>query len=218
MSLVSDRCICIRRIEYSETSQILRLFARDHGLIRVIAKGAHRTTKAGASRFGGGIDLLDVGEAVFSHAPQRDLPPLAEWRLLEGHRELRHNLRAIYLATYAAELVGALLEEHDPHPDLFYRLEGTLKELSTPLREGSMIAFQLDLLRDVGLLPELEFCQNCGREVAMQRVAFFVPDRGGVACRNCQVNFPDRFEIDCRLLRLARTLLQLPRTDGQPRR
>src|SRR5437763_636670 len=64
MSLARDRCICLRKTEYSETSQILTLFARNHGLIRTIAKGAHRTTKAGASKFGGGIDLLDLADAV----------------------------------------------------------------------------------------------------------------------------------------------------------
>ena len=62
MSLVSDRCLCLRKTEYSETSQILTLLSRNHGLLRVIAKGAHRTTKAGASKFGGGIDLLDLAD------------------------------------------------------------------------------------------------------------------------------------------------------------
>ena len=50
-------------------------FAREHGVIRLIAKGAHRRTKAGASKFDGGIDLLDLGDAVFSHAPERELCP-----------------------------------------------------------------------------------------------------------------------------------------------
>ena len=45
MALVSDRCICLRKTEYSETSQILTLFGYIHGITRVIAKGAHRRTK-----------------------------------------------------------------------------------------------------------------------------------------------------------------------------
>src|SRR3954463_233649 len=105
MALATDRCICLRKFEYSETSQILTLFAREHGLLRVIAKGAHRKTKAGASKFGGGVDLLDRGQAVFTHAPERDLATLTEWQLTEGHLELRRSLRSIYLGLYAAELV-----------------------------------------------------------------------------------------------------------------
>src|SRR6185312_238607 len=148
MPLVHDRCICLRKVEYSETSQILTLFSREHGITRVIAKGAHRRTKAGASKFDGGIDFLDVGEAVFSHDPARDLVPLTEWSLREGHLELRKSLRGIYLGLYAAELVSRLIEEHDPHPDLFDRMEWMLPELATPRREETFLSLQLDLLRE----------------------------------------------------------------------
>src|SRR5215471_16518543 len=126
MPLVADQCICLRKFEYSETSQILTLLAKSHGLLRVIAKGAHRKTKAGASKFGGGIDLLDLGEAVFTDAPERELATLTEWQLIDGHLELRRSLRSVYAGLFAAELVTALFEEHDPHPILFEKLQQTL--------------------------------------------------------------------------------------------
>lgn len=217
MPLVADRCICLRKVEYSETSQILTLFARTHGLVRVIAKGAHRTTKAGASKFGGGIDLLDLADAVFSHAPHRDLPPLAEWTLIDGHRELRRSLRSIYLGSYAAELVVAMLEEHDPHPGLFDRLERTLAELATPRIEQAFLAFELDLLREAGLMPELSHCRNCGQLAAHHARAFFAASVGAVICRNCEPSFPRRIEIDPRLLRIVATILALPE-NGAARR
>ena len=84
MPLVSDRCICLRKTEYSESSQILTLIARTQGIVRVMAKGAHRRTKAGASRFDGGIDLLDLGHAVFSADPSRELALLTDWTLRMG--------------------------------------------------------------------------------------------------------------------------------------
>src|SRR3954466_2231108 len=92
MPLAHDRCICLRKVEYSETSQILTLFGREQGLVRVIAKGAHRTTKQGASKFGGGIDLLDLGEAVFTLDLEKQLGTLTEWTLAEGHLENRRRL------------------------------------------------------------------------------------------------------------------------------
>lgn len=215
MPLVADLCICLRKVEFSETSQILTLFGRQHGLVRVIAKGAHRTTKAGASKFGGGIDLLDLADAVFSLAPHRELPPLAEWTLRDGRRALRGRLRAIYLGTYAAELVTALLEEHDPHPALFDRLEQTLGELATPRLEQAFAAFQLALLREAGLLPELDRCANCGRDPVPGGRAFFTAAGGGVACRDCESVYPDRVEVDVRLLRALRLVAAMTR-DGTP--
>ena len=42
--LLSDPCLCLRKPEYSETSQTLTLLSRTHGLLRVIAKGRSRDT------------------------------------------------------------------------------------------------------------------------------------------------------------------------------
>jgi DNA repair protein RecO (recombination protein O) len=218
MALVHDRCICLRKTEFSETSQILTLFSREHGITRVIAKGAHRRTKAGASKFDGGIDFLDVGQAVFSHDPARDLVPLTEWSLREGHLALRKTLRGIYLGLYAAELISRLIEEHDPHADLFDRFECALPELATPRREEVFLALELDLLRESGYLTELFCCASCGSMLDGRGPVFFSADRGGIVCRNCEGVTPDRSAIDPRLLRLLQGILRLPRTNGSPAR
>ena len=160
----------------------MTLFGRDLGIVGVIAKGAHRRTKAGASKFDGGIDLLDVGEAVFTYSSERDLGTLTEWSLREGHPEFRRNLRAMYLALYSAELISTLFQEHDPHPELFSRLERQLAELASPRTEETFLAFELDLLREAGYLPEMSGCVLCGTEAADR--AFFSPAQGGIVCRN----------------------------------
>ena len=214
--LVSDRCLCLRKTEYSETSQILTLFARNHGLLRVIAKGAHRTTKAGASKFGGGIDLLDLADAIFTDHPDRDLATLTEWSLKDGHLELRKNLRGLYLAQYAAELVSLLIEEHDPHSDLFDHLQNCLQALSTPALEQSFLAFEIELLRETGYLPDLRECTSCGtRSLTNTSRISFSPDRGGVLCNNCEPRFPQRLTLDARLLGIMQ---QFVIANGSPRR
>ncbi|HWE04336.1 MAG TPA: DNA repair protein RecO [Tepidisphaeraceae bacterium] len=214
MALVHDRCICLRKTEYSETSQILTLFSREYGIVRVIAKGAHRRTKAGASQFDGGIDFLDIGQAVFGHDPARDLPPLTEWRLTEGQLGLRKTLRGIYLGLYAAELVGRLIEEHDPHPELFDRVAMALTDLATARREENFLAFEIDLLRESGYLPELFVCASCTFAIDGRETVFFSPRRGGIVCRNCQGTVHDCRALDGRLLRLLQTILRLPRQNG----
>jgi DNA repair protein RecO (recombination protein O) len=215
MSLATDRCLCLRKTEYSETSQILTLFARNHGLLRVIAKGAHRTTKAGASKFGGGIDLLDLADAVFTDRTDKDLATLTEWSLKDGHLDLRKNLRGLYLAQYAAELVSLLIEEHDPHPELFDHLQTCINNLATPALEQSFLAFQIELLRETGYLPELTICTSCGREIATSIATqiSFSPDRGGILCRNCEPSFPQRLTLNPRLL----GIMQLFTTNGATR-
>jgi DNA repair protein RecO (recombination protein O) len=218
MPLVADRCLCLRKIEYSETSQILTLLGRESGLVRVIAKGAHRTTKAGASKFGGGIDLLDLADAVFSHAPHKDLPPLAEWQLIDGRRALRRSLRAIYLGTYAAELTTALLEEHDPHPNLFDQMHLLLEELTTPRIEQAFVAFQLHLLREAGLTPEWARCASCGRSSPQSGAAYFATGAGGLICSECEPRTPQRLMFDARLLSPIRVISALVHDAAPPQR
>jgi len=217
MGLLQDRGICLRKTEYSETSQILVLMTRNHGLLRVIAKGAHRRTKAGASKFDGGADLLDVGDAVFTDNTSKDLATLCEWGLREGHLSLRKSLRGLYLSQYAAELVSLLFEEHDPHPALFDRLQATVPELATDRREETFLAFELDLLRESGYLPELNQCVECGRQLGREAV-YFSPRSGGIICSTCEAAVPDRFQIDGRLLAIVQNLLRLPRVNGAAQR
>ena len=196
----------------------MTLFSRAHGIVRAIAKGAHRRTKAGASKFDGGVDLLDNGDGVFTHDPGKDLATLTEWSLREGHLGLRNTLRGMYLGLYAAELVGRLVEEHDPHPELFDRLDATLGELATPRAEEAFLAFQLDLLRETGYLAELSACASCGSAIADREPTWFSPASGGVVCRNCEGATHDRIPFDARLLRLLQTILRLPRANGAARR
>jgi DNA repair protein RecO (recombination protein O) len=216
MPLVSDHCICIRKTEFSETSQILTLFSRQFGLVRVMAKGAHRRTKAGASRFDGGIDLLDAGHAVFSNDPSRELSLLTDWKLEDGHLALRNNIRSLYLALYAAELLGLMLEEHDPHPEVFDLLDRALADLQTPNLEESFLAFQLDLLRESGFMPEFNICISCGNAIGDREDVFFSSSRGGVICEKCHAVIADHIPLDVRLLRLIR-MIHAPAGDS-PRR
>ena len=131
---------------------------------------------------------------------------------------MRRNLRAIYLGEYAAELVATLLHEHDPHERVFDRLEFTLGELASPRLEQAFVAFELDLLRDAGFLPELSRCVNCRVDPTAMPRAFFSAAAAGVVCRNCEASFPSRIEIDPRLLRILQTILALPVENGSARR
>lgn len=214
MALVRDRCLCLRKVEYSETSQILTLFGRASGLVQVIARGAHRRTKAGASAFDGGIDLLDSGHAVFTHAPGRDLGSLTEWKLIDGQRALRRSLRGIHLGLCAAEIVSLLLEAHDPHPRVHERLEGTLGALGDATAEAAFAALVLDVLEEAGFAPQVGACVGCSRSLPSSGPVGFSFARGGVLCRRCAgtARLP---RWDVRMFRAIEGLRALPREGGR---
>ena len=81
---------------------------------------------------------------MFSDDTNRELGLLTEWKLASGHLQLRTKLRPLYLGLYAAELVSLLIEEHDPHPEIFDRMQELLEALATPSIEESFLVFELE--------------------------------------------------------------------------
>jgi len=212
--LSSDHAICIRLLDYSETSQILTIFTRNNGLIRVIAKGSHRATKAGSSKFDGGVDLLDEGACVFTDRLEKDLNILTEWKVVDGRRWLRTTLRPLHLSLYLAELISDLIEVRDPQPELYQRYAWTLDQFNTPAIEEAAIALVIDLLQISGYLPLLDRCVACERDIAREKLLFFLPSRGGVVCSTCEGALPGRMVVDPRPVAIARMILGLPRSAG----
>jgi len=215
MALVSDRAICLRRFEYSETSQIVTLFTRQHGLFKTIAKGAHRMTKAGQSKFDGGVDLLDEAIAVFTDHVDRELNTLAEWKVTHGRRLIRSNLRAMHLGLYLAEMVSEFFELHDPHVALFDRISSTLDQLASESMEAEALACTIDILREAGVMPRIAYCAVCNSPVLNQTSITSSPEHGGVLCFNCEGSLTERYRIDGSILQLAAAIWKLPRNDGQ---
>jgi DNA repair protein RecO (recombination protein O) len=213
MAMLSDRAICLRHFEYSETSQIVLLFSRTRGLVKVIAKGAHRMNRAGEGKFGGGIDLLDEADALFTDYDDRELNTIAEWRVVTARAAMRRSLRSVYLGLFLAELLAELFEQFDPHASLYARLSWTLDQIGSRETEGVVLAGVIDVLREAGVMPRIAFCSACDRPVLEQREVSINTEGGGVVCGNCESGLTQRHRLDARLLRAAARLWKLRRTD-----
>ena len=79
MAAITDQAICLRRLDYSETSQVLVVLTRGHGKQRLIAKGIKRARKGQTPL---GVDLLEHGQATFvpRSSGSEALAPLTEWK------------------------------------------------------------------------------------------------------------------------------------------
>lgn len=185
MNSQTDEAVVLRLTEYSETSQIATLFGAEHGLIRVIAKGARRSTK---QRFAAGLDLLELG--AVSYVPPRgdaQLGTLTEWGQRDTFLGLRRELVRLQGGLYAVELVNGLTEEGDPHPDLFQALLKLLHGLAGDEPAGPLVPrFQYALLAAIGYAPELRTCTVCGRLPRAGQPTFFSAGTGGLVCRDCE--------------------------------
>jgi len=215
--LTKDRAICIRAVDYSETSQVVTLFGRLSGKIRAIAKGSKRPKSA----FEGPIEPLSFGDIVFSGSHKDKLATLTEFQPQPVGGELRRNLAALQSALLAAELLDSLTEDYDPHTalfDHFLRFVQDLEEGKTgPDRRDIMIRlvlFQFVLLHEAGLQPILNVCANCKRSLGADgREVYFSASANGLICRDCEMSFPDKIRLSPKAAHCLADIKQIAQAD-----
>lgn len=155
----SQAAYVLHQWDWRESSLILDLFTREQGRVAVVAKGAKRPTsqlravllpfqrlavqlsrpRAGpSSATAEGTDILTLRAADYAGAG-RVLPPA---RLMAGF--------------YLNELLQKLLARGDPHAALFDAYGDTLQALANDDDEAPLRAFELQLLRHSGWLPEMD--------------------------------------------------------------
>lgn len=174
MPTITDTAICLRRWEFSETSQTVCLFTREHGVLRGLAKGARRER----GKFSGGFELLTRGEIVAIVKPGRDLATLTEWHLAALHRAARTSLAANRAALFMTDLVLHLVTDHDPHPRLYDAMVRALEDLTEPAT--SLLRFQWAALAECGYQPELDRDAETGHALPDADVLAFSAEHGGL--------------------------------------
>jgi DNA repair protein RecO (recombination protein O) len=215
--LTKDRAICLRVVDYSETSQVVTLFGRAAGKIRAIAKGSKRAKSA----FEGPLEPLSFGDIVFSGSLRGTLATLTEFQPQPVPGRLRRNLAALQSALLAAELLDLLTEDYDPHPVLFDHFLEFLQDIEEgrvgPQRRDIMIRlilFQIVLLHEIGLRPRLDSCANCKRPFGADwREVYFSAAANGLICRDCEMSFPDKMRLSPKAAQALSDLQQLAQAD-----
>jgi DNA repair protein RecO (recombination protein O) len=140
----------VHHYDWSESSLILETFTRHHGRVALVAKGA----KKPSSNFR--PVLLPLQPLTITYSGDAEIRTLkgAEW--VGGH--IMPMGEALLSGYYVNELLLRLLARDDPHPTLFDLYTQVVQILASG-HEGTIApalrAFELLLLRDIGLLPEL---------------------------------------------------------------
>jgi DNA repair protein RecO (recombination protein O) len=197
--LTKDEAICIRAVDYSETSQIVTFFTRANGKVGAVAKGSKRPRSA----FDGPIEVFSHGSIVFSDANREKLATLTEFEQQPAFPSLSTNLFAFNCCLFSAELTEKMTEDYDPHPQLFEHLLELLKNMRDKGHESRdtialLILFQLLLLKEVGLGPVVSVCANCKTRYERRDTryeVYFSSSANGLICRDCEGSFADKIRI-----------------------
>ena len=170
------------RSGWSESSLILDLFTREQGRLAVAAKGAKRPYSQQRSvllpfqRLHVTLARGRVSADVLA-PPEVQTLRGAEWAggaaMLTG--------AALFAGFHCNELLMKMLARHDPHPQLFDAYAQTLPclagrdEMSV---QAALRAFELSLLKEVGVLPDLSLVTQTQRPLGERERAALLPEVG----------------------------------------
>ena len=174
----------LHRYPWSESSLILDVFTREQGRLAVAAKGARRPYSQLRSVLLPFQKVhMSVGRAL-ANDESSEIQTLrsAEW----GGGTSMLTGAALFSGFYLNELLMKLLARHDPHEALFDAYSLTLATLGSGdelTTEAALRAFELCLLKEIGLLPELSRVTLTVQEVDSAQHYALLPEAGVCAPR-----------------------------------
>lgn len=182
MAILKTEGVVLRGWRLSETSKILSIFTRDHGKIRVVAKGA----LGPKSKFKGCIESLAHIDLIYYDKRTRDLQLLSQADLKDGHIRILGNTERTALGLAACELLDKAVLAEEPNPALFdmmVRYLGAMNE-SEGFLEGCLWYFEGRFIGMMGYQPTWDRCLDCNGSLGAGG-GFFLPVNGGLLCREC---------------------------------
>jgi DNA repair protein RecO (recombination protein O) len=144
--------IILRTRPLTETSLIVNWLTPELGRLSTVAKGARRPK----SPLRGKLDLFYEADFSFQRSRRSELHTLREVSLRETHAPLRQELGWLQQASYGAALIGQTTEKETPLLAIFELMRELLAAIpKRPPQPQSIFAFELKLLDELGLKPDL---------------------------------------------------------------
>lgn len=152
MQIANASGIILRTRPLTETSVIVHWLTPEMGRVATVGKGARRPKSA----FHGKLDLFYEADFSFNRSARSELHTLREVVVRNTREALRHDLGWIQQAAYAAAMIEQATETQSPLPEIHNLFAGLLQHLpQQPPRPRTVFAFELKLLRELGLEPDL---------------------------------------------------------------
>lgn len=156
---------------YKETSLIVELFARDHGRVALVAKGAKRPH----SKLRGALQTFQPLSVSWSGKGEVRTLTAAEW--VGGLLPLEKS--ALLCGFYLNELLVKLLAREDAHPALFDQYVATLNMLAHGEPAPIVLRrFERALLKETGVGGDFSLCRSNGQPVRPDDTYVVDPELG----------------------------------------
>ena len=162
---------------YKETSKIIHVFTKEHGLIGIIAKGA----KSLKSNLRALTSLYTYGY-FYIYYKENKLSLLTQVDMINNFTNIRNDITKISYMTYICDLTYQVIKQNDDLA-IFDILISGLEKLNDdldPLTITNII--ELKYLDYLGIGLNLDKCIKCGNT---SNILTIDPDVGGFLCQDC---------------------------------
>lgn len=179
--------LCSRN--WGETSRIVSAFSREHGLLKLVAKGARRPR----SRFGAAFEPGTIIQAVFYRSRTSDLHTVSEASILWRPSCGDHGPERAGMLAAGLEIPLRAAAPETPIMALYSNLRSFLQGIDAAAEKdhpGLLLDFALHSLKNLGYHPVLDRCLSC-RQRLQGRAAGFSLGGGGLVCHGCGSKFRD---------------------------
>jgi DNA repair protein RecO (recombination protein O) len=150
--LHNTKGIVLRVTKYGDTSLIMTSYTELFGLQQYIVKGVRTTSKKGANKAVYYQPAAILQMEVY-HTPMKQLQMLKEVNWDYIYQNVYSDVIRNAVATYIVEVLQQTLQP-EPHPELFYLIEDTFKQLD---KGGAALASNLSIYFLIHLTETLGF-------------------------------------------------------------
>ena len=183
--------------DWSETSLILDLFTREQGRVAAVAKGAKRPY----SQLRAVLLPFQRVQVLLGKPKADEASDILTLRSAEyGGSAAALPAAQLFSGFYLNELLMKLLARQDSHALLFDAYADTLQALAVGQDEAPLRAFELMLLRETGVLPELSRATLTQADVHADQAYALRPEAGLVLANASE---PSLSGSDCLALQAA---------------
>jgi DNA repair protein RecO (recombination protein O) len=182
MAILKTDAVVLKGWRLGETSKILSLCTKDHGKVKVVAKGG----LGPKSKFKGCLEPMTRIRLVFYDKKTRDLQLLSQADILDAHIHIIGDFNRSALGLAQVELVERVLTQDESFPKMYELLCSVLSQLDggQGFLEGYFWYFESHFIDIMGYKPTWDNCLECNVSLGGEG-GFFQPGNGGLLCPGC---------------------------------
>ena len=177
MKIESIEGIVITETNYSESSKILNVYTKEHGLIGIISKGCRNIKSKLRS-----VSRKLIYGTFNIYYKEHGLSTLINVDIINAFPKIIMDLEKISYASFILELIKQVIKENNDE-EIFNILISSLTKIEEGLSPQVITnILELKVLDYLGVKPCIDHCAICGSD---KDIITLSSSAGGYICKNC---------------------------------